>query len=82
MGAGSFPAGQAAKFLKPLTVAGHSNEAIGEHLTEYLRKNDPRFVSLARFAMTFQQWAPKKLSLPDPSPEEESLVDEHGVLRV
>lgn len=79
MGAGTFPSGQAARFLKPLTVAGHEMETIGLHLTEYLTRTSPQFVSIARFAMTFAQWAPKT---PVPPKEEESLVDEHGVLRV
>lgn len=78
MGKGTFPFGQGAKFLNPLRVAGHAPETIAEHLTAYLKQNDPRFTSLARFAQTFGAWTPKKLSLPD---DTLPLVDDTGVLR-
>lgn len=72
-GAGSFPFGKAAKFLKPLHRAGHTPEKIADHLTFYLemfgdlkghlKGPDDRGwggfkPDLARFAETFEQWNP------------------------
>lgn len=81
MGAGTFPAGLAARTFKPLTVAGHAMETVALHLGEYLAKTNPQFISLPRFAMTFQQWAPAAHAAPAPK-EALPLVDETGVLRL
>lgn len=78
MGKGTFPAGQAARAFKPLTVAGHPMETVALHLGEYLDRTNPQYVSVSRFAMTFQQWAPGANRKPTEAP---LLVDEHGVLR-
>jgi hypothetical protein len=87
MGAGTFPAGPAAKFLKPLTVAGHSMETIALHLGEYLSRTNPQYLSLPKFAMTFAQWAPGSTQpeqrpplRPQSKAEPDFLVDDTGVL--
>ena len=74
MGVGSFPFGQAARQLAPLTKAGHSPEQIAAHLSTYLAlrgdefghlKDDPTRIgmtgwvpSLKAFVLTFAKWSP------------------------
>ena len=78
-GKGTFPFGMAGRFLKPLAGAGHSPYTIGTHLATYIAANDPKYLNLARFAQTFQAWAPKA-----PVPQADGwdmLVDADGVVR-
>jgi len=53
---GEIPAGEATKYLHKLHRE-HGQEKVLCHLENYLRSlNDPKFVSLSRFASTFGTW--------------------------
>jgi hypothetical protein len=68
MGKGSFPFGQAAKLLAPLSQH-YPPEKIGAHLGMYLRslkrRDEMRFLSLARFSQTFNSWDPDEPAFDD-----------------
>lgn len=79
-GKGSFPFAMAGRLLKPLAKnGGVSPEQLGEHLDRFLDANDPKYLSLARFAQTFQAWGP---SAGAAKKEPEWSVDADGVLRL
>ena len=80
-GKGTFPFGMAGRFLKPLSAAGHSSETIGAHLAAYIAANDPKYLNLARFAQTFQAWAPKVVAPAQAQDGWDMLVDADGVVR-
>lgn len=64
-GAGSFRPAKAAGLLKGLKDAGNSPEEIATRLALYLQRlDDPKFASLARFAETFGDHVPLKLTGP------------------
>lgn len=71
-GVGSFPYGEAGKHLKPLHDAGNTPDMLAEHLTRYLAKTDAQFVSLSRFAKTFDAHARLRFTEPP--------VDEDGCM--
>lgn len=68
MGKGSFPFGQAAKLLAPLSQH-YPPEKIAAHLGMYLRslkrRDEMRFLSLARFSQTFNEWNPDEPAFDD-----------------
>jgi hypothetical protein len=64
-GAGSFRAPKAAGLLSGLKDAGHSPAEVATRLRVYLKRLDnPKFASLARFAETFADHVPLKLTQP------------------
>lgn len=69
MGKGSFPFGQGAKLLAPLYKAGNPPETIAAHLGFYLRtlrrNNEVKFLSLSRFAQTFNEYSPDEPAFDD-----------------
>ncbi len=74
MGAGTFPYGQAARYLSPLAKAGSTEQVLAAHLRTYLAlrgdefghlKDDPTRIgttgwapNFKTFAMTFAKWSP------------------------
>lgn len=69
MGLASFPIGLAAKALSPLYRGGWTPETIGARLGFYIRtlkrRNETKFLSLHRFAQTFDEWQPDELAFPE-----------------
>lgn len=69
MGAGTFPFGQGAKALSGLYRAGHAPETIAGHLGMYLRslkrRGEVKYLSLPRFAQTFNEWNPDEPAFDD-----------------
>lgn len=70
-GKGTLPWGIAGKALKPLREF-HDDEEIARYLDVYLKRTDPRFINLFKFAATFAQYDPAQLEI--------ALVDEFGML--
>lgn len=65
-GAGSFRPAKTAGLLKSLRDAGHPPDEIATRLTIYLKRLDkPKYASLARFAETYADHVPLKLTQPD-----------------
>lgn len=62
---GSFPFPEAGRHLRPIHRGGEDGEAIAASLKRYLAKTDPQYYSLARFAKTYGQHQPLKLTQPD-----------------
>jgi len=74
MGVGTFPFGQAARYLNPLAKAGYTEQVMAAHLRTYLAlrgdefghlKDDPTRIGMTgwvpnfkTFAMTFAKWSP------------------------
>lgn len=67
-GEGSFPWGEFGKHCKALAKA-HTPPVIADHLRRYLAKTDTQYVSPARFAKTFGEYAPVDAN---------AIVDEFG----
>lgn len=71
--------------LKRLHSAGHEPEEIATRLARYLAKTETRYVSLARFAKTFDDWKEFRFLEGPPvvdgwmSPELERLTRPAGV---
>lgn len=69
-GEGSFPWGEFGRHCKPLKQH-HPPAVIADHLGRYLSRTETQFVSSARFAKTFAEYAPVNAG---------ALVDEFGCL--
>lgn len=63
-GAGSFNCSRAAKTLHPLIKAGHTPQAVGDHLSRYLDATDKKWVKLDRFVDTYAAYDALTLTEP------------------
>lgn len=65
---------QFARYFEPLADH-YTPEVIGAHLAQYLRVTPSQFVNIARFAMTFGDWAPVEPRVVEPPRERGKIVD-------